>query len=159
MARSLVALLGLAASIAHAEPYIAVQQGLKCGVCHVNPTGGGLRTTYGDLYAQNNMPAKHLDTGPDNWLGQIGSFARLGGDVRFDGNVMQAPGTRSQQGFSLYQARLYLDANVIPERLLLYVDEQVAPGGALNREAYGISRPARCTCRSGSASRIRPPSS
>ncbi|MGH8208667.1 MAG: hypothetical protein ACREU6_03575, partial [Steroidobacteraceae bacterium] len=32
----------------------------------------------------------------------------------------------------------YVQANVIPERLLVYVDEQVAPGGALNREAYGL---------------------
>ena len=27
---------------------------------------------------------------------------------------------------------------MIPDRLLVYVDEQVAPGGALNREAWGM---------------------
>jgi len=130
--------LSLGASVARAEPYLAVQQGLKCGVCHVNPTGGGLRTTYGDLFAQNVMPAKHLDTGSETWIGQIGSFLRMGGDLRFDANVQQAPHTPSTQGFSLNQVRVYLDANVIPDRLLVYVDEQVAPGGALNREAYGV---------------------
>lgn len=129
----------LAGSWAHAEPYIAVQQGLKCSVCHVNPTGGGLRTVYGDLYAQTQMPARHLDAGPaDNWVGQLSSFLRVGGDLRFDGQVIQAPQTRSVQEFALNQVRVYLDANVIPDRLLLVVDEQVAPGGALNREAYGI---------------------
>ncbi len=138
MVRGALAILGLSASVAHAEPYLAVQQGLKCGVCHVNPTGGGLRTTYGDLFAQNVMPAKHLDTGADTWIGQIGGFLRTGGDLRFDGSVQQAPHTSSTQGFSLNQVRVYLDANVIPDRLLVYVDEQVAPGGALNREAYGV---------------------
>jgi hypothetical protein len=136
--RALLAMLGLAVGTAHAEPYLAVQMGLKCSVCHVNPTGGGLRTAFGDAFAQNILPAKHLSTGADNWMGQIGQFLRVGGDLRFDGTVDQAPHTKSAQEFSFNQARVYLDANVIPDRLLVYVDEQVAPGGALNREAYGV---------------------
>jgi hypothetical protein len=121
---------------ARAEPYLAVQMGLKCGQCHVNPTGGGLRTTFGDIFAQTVMPAQHLDTGLGNWTGDLGThYIRAGGDVRFDYQVTQAPNTPTVQEFSLEQARIYLEANVIPERLLAYVDEQVAPGGALNREA------------------------
>src|SRR6202044_4275407 len=61
---------------------------------------------------------------------------RVGGDLRFDASVTQAPHTSSLQQFDLEQARVYLEADVIPNRLLAYVDEQVAPGGALNREAY-----------------------
>jgi hypothetical protein len=138
LARGLLALSFMASFVAHAEPYLAVQQGLKCAVCHVNPTGGGMRTVYGDLFAQNVMPASKIDTGADNWVGQIGSFIRVGGDLRFEGEVQQAPHTSSLQEFSLEQARVYLDATVIPDRLLVYVDQQVAPGGALNREAYGV---------------------
>ena len=136
--RALAPVVCLAAQAAYAEPYLAVQQGLKCAVCHVNPTGGGMRTVYGDLYAQNNMPATKIDTGADNWIGQIGSFIRVGGDLRFAAEVQQAPQTKSVQQFSLEQTRIYIGANVIPDRLLVYVDEQVAPGGALNREAYGM---------------------
>jgi hypothetical protein len=121
---------------AHAEPYLAVQLGLKCGQCHVNPTGGGLRTTFGDIFAQTVLPAEHIDTGLDNWTGQLGPYLRTGGDLRFDAQVTEAPHTASVQEFSLEQMRVYLEAEVIPNRLLVYADEQVAPGGALNREAY-----------------------
>jgi hypothetical protein len=136
--RTLLMVLCLSAYGAHAEPYLAVQLGLKCGQCHVNPTGGGLRTTFGDIFAQTVLPAQHLDTGTplDNWTGQVGNYLRVGGDLRFDASGTQAPHTHSTDQFSLEQTRVYLEADVIPNRLLAYVDEQVAPGGALNREAY-----------------------
>jgi hypothetical protein len=134
--RCLVLLLCFGAYGAHAEPYLAVQLGLKCGQCHVNPTGGGLRTTFGDIFAQTVLPAQHLDTALDNWTGQLGQYLRVGGDLRFDGQVTQAPHTASLSDFSLEQFRVYMEAEVIPNRLLAYADEQVAPGGALNREAY-----------------------
>jgi len=135
--RCLAVLLCFGAYAAHAEPYLAVQFGLKCDVCHVNPTGGGLRTTFGDVLAQTVIPYQHLDTGLDNWTGQLGTpYLRAGGDLRFDAQDTAAPNTKSLDEFSLEQARVYLEANVIPDRLLAYVDEQVAPGGALNREAY-----------------------
>jgi hypothetical protein len=134
----LVTALCFVAIRAHAEPYLAVQTGLKCGVCHVNPTGGGLRTAFGDIFAQTLMPQNHVDTGNDPWTGDLGKYLRIGGDLRFDGTFTEAPHTPPENTFTLEQARVYLEANVIPERLLVYVDEQVAPGGALNREAYGL---------------------
>jgi hypothetical protein len=134
--RCLCVWLCFAAVSARAEPYLAVQMGLKCGQCHVNPTGGGLRTTFGDIFAQTVLPAEHLDTGLDNWTGQLGQYLRAGGDLRFDASVTQVPHANSLQQFELEQARVYLEAEVIPNRLLAYVDEQVAPGGALNQEAY-----------------------
>jgi len=130
------ALLCLGGYAAQAEPYLAVQFGLKCGACHVNPTGGGLRSTFGDVLAQTVIPSAHLDTGSDNWTGAIGQYLRTGGDLRFDAQATQTPNSPTSQEFSLEQARVYLEANVIPDRLLAYVDEQVAPGGALDREAY-----------------------
>ena len=144
-ARTLRALLGrllvplaFLASVAHAEPYLAVQTGLKCGQCHVNPTGGGLRTPFGDVFAQRIMPHDHLDSGADTWTGEINRFLSVGGDVRFDGQYETTPGSASVDSFALEQARIYLNATVIPARLAVYLDEQVAPGGALNREAYGM---------------------
>src|ERR1700756_1099094 len=84
---------------AHAEPYLAVQMGLKCGQCHVNPTGGGLRTTYGDVFAQTLMPPDHIDSGTDVWTGDVTKFLRVGGDLRFDGTVTAAPHTKTVNTF------------------------------------------------------------
>jgi len=137
-------LLGLVLSVllvagrAEAEPYLAVQMGLKCGQCHVNPTGGGERTVYGEIFAQNQLPMNRIDTGTDQWTGEVAKFLAVGGDLRFQASYTKVPGTPSTNQFDLEQARVYLSANVIPQRLLVYVDEQVAPGGALNREAYGM---------------------
>lgn len=121
---------------AWSEPYLALQFGLKCDACHVNPTGGGLRSTFGDVLAQTVIPSAHLDTGTDNWTGALGQYLRTGGDLRFDVQVTETPHKATSQESSLEQTRVYLEANVISDRLLAYVDEQVAPGGALNREAY-----------------------
>jgi len=134
----LVAALFCLALRAHAEPYLAVQMGLKCGQCHVNPTGGGLRTSYGDVFAQTLLPQDHIDTGTDVWTGDVTKFLRIGGDLRFDGTVTQVPHQKTVNTFAMQQTRVYGEANVIPDRLIVYVDEQVAPGGALNREAYGV---------------------
>jgi hypothetical protein len=135
-ARACALLLCFAGGLAQAEPYLAVQLGLKCGQCHVNPTGGGLRTAFGDTFAQTVLPMEHIDTALDNWTGQLGPYFRTGGDLRFDAQATQTPQASTLQEFSLEQTRVYLEADVIPNRLLAYVDEQVAPGGALNREAY-----------------------
>ncbi|HEX4389389.1 MAG TPA: hypothetical protein VH109_12245 [Steroidobacteraceae bacterium] len=129
--------LGLA-TLAHAEPYLAVAYGFKCSQCHVNPTGGGERNVYGETFAQTLLPAQHIDTGTDTWTGQLNRFISMGGDLRFDGTVTSIPGTQTTNQFDLEQARVYLSANVIPDRLSVYIDELVAPGGALNREAWAM---------------------
>jgi len=122
----------------HAEPYLAVQTGFKCGQCHVNPTGGGERTVFGNVFAQTQLPAHRIDTGADVWTGEVNRFLSIGGDVRGQARYTKVPGGASTDDFDLEQARVYASANVIPQRLFIYVDEQVAPNSALNREAYGV---------------------
>src|SRR3977135_3568023 len=67
---------------ASAEPYIAVQQGLTCGQCHVNPTGGGLRNVVGNAFAQSVLPAHHVDTGDLVWTGALNNYIAMGRDWR-----------------------------------------------------------------------------
>ena len=123
--------------VAVAEPYLAVQQGYKCVACHVNPTGGGLRNTFGLVYAENVMPATTLPAGAPVWLGQVlQDIVRVGGDLRTDWSRTSVPQSPTQQQFALEQFRLYADVSVIPNLLGVYVDEQVAPGAAQTMEAY-----------------------
>ena len=137
--RYLLLPLLLMALEAHAEPYLAVQTGFKCVQCHVNPTGGGERTVFGNAFAQTQLAATRIDTGgADLWTGEVNRFLSIGGNVRADAEYTKTPGTSYTDSFNLEQARVYGTVNVIPQRLFIYIDEQVAPDSALNREAYGV---------------------
>ena len=92
--RALLLSLCLWSGYGFAEPYLAVQSGLKCTQCHVNPTGGGLRGPYGDVFAQTLMPATHLDTGTDTWTGNVTGFLRVGGDLRTEALATEVPHVR-----------------------------------------------------------------
>jgi hypothetical protein len=126
----------LHAAPASAEPYLAVMTGYKCNVCHVNPTGGGLRNDFGITYAKVLLPAETVDSALDSWTGKISDRLRVGGDLRADWTRTTAPNSPSQQAFSLDQLRVYADLTLIPDRLGIYVDEQIAPDGSQNEEAY-----------------------
>ena len=127
----------LATRPAAAEPYLAVQQGYKCVQCHVNPTGGGMRNSFGLIFAENALPMQTLPPGSPVWLGQVvQDIIRVGGDLRTEWFHQSQPGSSPQQAFQLEQLRLYADVEVIPNLLGIYVDEQVGPD-AQNLEAYG----------------------
>lgn len=140
--KHLAAFLALAILLggrASAEPYFAVRYGLKCQSCHVNPTGGGLRTDFGDVFAQTQLPARHLGQ-RGLWTGEVAKWLRVGGNFRYDATFTQTPGSKTADHLQMQQGRLYAEAEPIPNRLIFYVDEQVTPGpGApINREAYAL---------------------
>ncbi len=130
--------LSTGAHVAHAEPYIAVQQGLACGQCHFNPTGGGMRNAVGNAFAQGVLPANHVDTGGFVWTGALNPFMATGGDLR--GDATWTSPSSANSAFNLEQVRLYLGVTMVPERLLFYIDEKVAPDAAVNREAWAMYR-------------------
>jgi hypothetical protein len=128
----------LGAGSAFAEPYFAVQMGLKCAACHANATGGGLRNAFGDTWAQTIMPAKHIDVpGVDTWTGSVNRFVSLGANLRANGTFVDTPNQSSTNEFDVQEARLYVELSAIPDRLSVYLDQRVAPGGSANLEAYG----------------------
>jgi hypothetical protein len=134
---ALVLLTGLMLALpARAEPYLALLEGYKCNVCHVNPTGGGLRNDFGTTYAKVLLPEQSIDAAFDKWTGKIGDIVRVGGDLRADWTRTTAPSTPATQSFQLEQFRVYGDLAIIPDRLGIYVDEQIAPNGSQNEEAY-----------------------
>lgn len=132
-----VALLASGVRPSSAEPYLAVQQGYKCSACHVNPTGGGLRTAFGIAFAENVMPARGLPAAMPVWSGDFGERLRGGGDVRASVRRTQLPNSAAQRESGLDQLRLYANLELLPQRLAVYVDAAVAPGNAQLLEAYG----------------------
>ena len=133
---SLAAVVLLTAmSSARAEPYIAARTGLKCMQCHVNPTGGGMRTLFGETYAQTQLAAKKIGADEDLWTGQIDKFFSVGGNLRADYAYDDVPHQSQTNDFSVEEARAYLDFSVIPNRLSVYLDERVAPGNSTNLES------------------------
>jgi hypothetical protein len=140
--RSLVAmaalfLVSIAPGTALAEPYFAVGQGLKCSACHVNPTGGGLRNTFGSIWGQMMLPAKTLKIGSGAPLkGEFGRHFAIGTNLRADAAWLNAPGTPSVSSRDITSLRVYADLRIVPDRVSIYIDERFLPGNASNREAY-----------------------
>src|ERR1700721_3516292 len=90
----------LRASPSTAEPYLAVEEGYKCNVCPVNPTGGGLRNDFGITYAKVLLPAETVDNSIDTWTGKLTDRLRIGGDLRADWSRDTAPNSPTTQAFA-----------------------------------------------------------
>lgn len=122
---------------AHAEPYLAVRAGGECMMCHTNPTGGGKRNVFGNVYAQRTLAARYVENA-GNWDGSLNRFLSLGADYRGEFRFNDTPGQSSMTEFSYEETLLYLELQPVPGRVSLYVDEKLGPGSATTREAYGL---------------------
>jgi hypothetical protein len=80
----------LAPLSALAVPRFAVQNNASCVLCHVNPTGGGLRNSYGrDIFERTRLSfawadkKEPKDPKRSGFLGNSNGSLHLGGDARF----------------------------------------------------------------------------
>ncbi len=156
---SLVTLVWIcvAPGAALAEPYMALREGFACGDCHTNRSGGGMRTLTAEMHAadvlrlpndgQGILPA-HDDWFSPNineWI-SVGANFRLTESINFqddpdeNGEVDNNTAFRELESsdFDVERATLYAHLRLIPDMLSVYIDEQVAPGGASNRELWGM---------------------
>lgn len=136
-----LSLLILAATLATgdavAEPYLAVYKGMQCSSCHSHPAGGGKRTVYGNAFSQSELPAQRIGSADDAlWTGKISEWISVGADFRAGYQYVDIPEADVSSEFRVNRGTVYAEANLIPQRLSLYVDQQLAPGSSLNREAY-----------------------
>jgi hypothetical protein len=122
---------------AAAEPYLAVANGLQCSACHSHPAGGGKRNAYGNAFAQSELSAKRI--GAENaefWTGDVVKWLSVGADLRASLSYVDVPNAETQSEFNVTRGTLYVEANIIKDRLSLYIDQQIAPSSSINREAY-----------------------
>ena len=136
-ARVVLSILGLvAAEAAFAEPYFAVQTGLKCMNCHSNPTGGGLRNAFGKTWGETALPSRTIEIEREAMGDTLSRFLAVGTNLRATGTYVDIPNETSQNEFDIEEARLYVELIAIPDRLSLYFDQRIAPGGSNNLEAF-----------------------
>ncbi len=139
IAAALLVSRALAPNVATAEPYLAIESGLKCGNCHVNPSGGGKRNAFGTLYARNEISARPLELaeGRTPWTGDVVSrWFAVGGDFRGGYSSVDVPGFTEQSETEVSRATVYAEFRALPNLLSLYVDQKIAPDDSENREAY-----------------------
>ena len=123
--------------ISQAEPYLAIKNNLKCMACHVNPNGGGLRNDFGKIYGQSMLPARasRFDSAK---IAKLTQFLSIGADARFNANYQKSDSKQNQtnKSFEVASTQFYLNFDIADSGLSFYLDQQVAPGSAINREAY-----------------------
>lgn len=120
-----------------AEPYLAVYKGMQCSSCHSNPAGGGKRNTYGNVFAQTEMPAQRIgDDSDELWNGEVTKWLSVGGNLRAGYEYVDTPNQDSTSEFNVNRGVFYAEAHIVPDRISVYVDQQFAPGASINREAY-----------------------
>ncbi len=124
-------------SVAQAEPYLAVAKGMQCSSCHSHPSGGGKRNVYGNVFAQSELPAQRVgDPSTKIWTGEVFKWLSVGANLRGGYDYVDVPNAGSDSEFDLTRATIYVVADLIPNRLSVYVDQHLAPDSIENREAY-----------------------
>ncbi len=141
-------IVGLGATMerADAEPWLAVRSGLQCVNCHVNPSGGGQRTVFGNAWGSNVLARDRIsgDSTSEPWTGAINRWISVGGDLRarvagMDVDDADDPPTE----FEVQDMFAYLTVQLVPERLMVHIDQRVGPRGSSNRQSYALLRPRR----------------
>ena len=128
---------------ASAEPYIAVETGLKCMTCHTNPSGGGKRNVFGMTFARVQLAERMIlsDAETQGWNSEVNRWLGIGADYRGGYRSIDIPGIPDSSNWATAKSAVYLEVRPLPGLLTLYADEQVSPGGSLNREAYALLTP------------------
>ena len=128
--------------VSRAEPYLAVRNGFKCSQCHVNRTGGGKRTDFGFIFTQTALPVWKPKPEASGLLGKLRSpmqneFVSFGANFRLNSRLIFLDDPPNFFGFDVSEGNLYVEAK-FGDSLSFYIDENVAPGPASSREAFGL---------------------
>jgi hypothetical protein len=135
------------ASLPQAEPYIAVRTGFKCSQCHVNGTGGGKRTDFGNVFSQYKllMASPLNDSLPYGFDPKLNKAVSLGANFRIEQahtSEYSYGGKRAASSDEpvIRESNIYVNMELVKGFLNAYLDETVGSSVA-NREFYGTVTP------------------
>jgi hypothetical protein len=147
MIRKAILSTALFAGLAASEPYIATRTGFKCSQCHVNGTGGGKRTDYGNVYSQYKllMASPLNDSLPYSFDPKLNKSISLGANWRVEqAHAMeyshQGKTVKSSDEPVIRESNLYVNIELVKNFLSAYIDETVGSSVA-NREFYASATP------------------
>jgi len=98
-------------STAAALPRFSSRTGARCQSCHINPSGGGMRQTYGVQYGREELPVPQWapDFEMEDFTNLVTNFLGLGADFRTLYYVRQVPDVPSNDAFYQMQGDFYLN--------------------------------------------------
>lgn len=129
----------LLVATASAEPYFAVKDGQKCANCHVSASGGGMRNIYGNVYSSTILPHNPLGTpgqGVNKWNGKFLKYLKLGANLRGSQQNIDVPGRPDSSEWDVRWASVYFAIEPIENKLLLYTNQDISQGEAVERETW-----------------------
>ena len=141
--RQISVIVGTFLGVVCAEPYIAVRTGFKCSQCHVNKTGGGKRTDFGNVFSQYKllMASPLNDSLPYSFDPKLNKSVSIGANWRVEQvrNIeykYQTQKAASHDEAVIRESNLYVNIELVKNFLSAYIDETMA-GSVSNREFYG----------------------
>lgn len=119
---------------ADALPKFSTRQGAKCQSCHINPTGKGMRSTFGATYGREELPMATFkeQTDLDEFSPSLNDFFTIGMDYR---TLFYYLEQNSSSSFFQMQGDLYLDLR-LNKKFRIYFDKGLYSGF----EVFGLAK-------------------
>ncbi|MFA6468153.1 MAG: hypothetical protein WCW35_04585 [Bacteroidota bacterium] len=127
-------IVGIVITSANALPKFATRQGAKCQSCHINPTGKGMRSTFGSTYGREEltMATYKEETDIEEYSPMLNDFFTVGMDYRTLFYYREQTTTSS---FFQMQGDLYLDLR-LNKKFRIYIDKGLYSGF----EVFGLAK-------------------
>ncbi len=121
---------------AFALPRFASRTGAKCLSCHINPSGGGMRQTFGVQYGRETLPVPTWsnELGLDDFSTKLSDVVSIGADFRTLYFYQQNPDTgtpprsvKATNAFFQMQGNIYMNYR-LAKKVNIYLDKGLYSG-------------------------------
>lgn len=121
-------------TVSEALPKFATRQAAKCQSCHINPSGKGMRSTFGATYGREELPMTTFKekTDIEDYTPMLNDFFTIGMDYR---TLFYYTESNSSSSFFQMQGDLYLDLR-LNKKFRIYFDKGLYNGF----EVFGLAK-------------------